>query len=365
MSLALSARAQSSGGQAISITAPQTKAGQDMAGELSRALNRSHWLTVAAPSGAALQARVSPGSGFTTGELRSAEGRNLFSRKYSRGSITLDMRQFADDIVLAVMKRPGIATSQIAFASARSGRSEIYLCDYDGGNVRQATKGGRNCGSPALSPNGRQLAYVERAEPGRVVLLELATGQSRALVEGVRNAELSFSPDGKSIAASLERAPGQWDIAVAPVSGGRLQPILASPAPERNPCWSANGKEIFFDVMSPQGQPAVFAASAKGGNIRPVPTGRPKAFRPDSAAAAPLLAFASQEGTKRPEVWVLDLSSSQSRRVATGDAPVWGADARHLLVVNNGGLSVVDAFTGRSEEIIVGGAGVTQATWTR
>ena len=352
-------------GQPITIIKGQGGSADQMANELDRALRRSHWLVVVASPTGNLQAQATTGSGFTTGTLTGANGRRLFSRKYSRGSIPLDMRQFADDIIMAVAQRRGIATSQIAFASSRSGRSEIYLCDYDGGNVRMVTKGGKNCGSPAISPNGRILAYVERAAPGRVVVLDLPTGMTKVLAEGVLNAELAFSPGGKSLAAALERAPGQWDIAVGDATKGSLTPILTSAAPERNPAWSSDGKEIYFDVLNPAGVPAVFAASSKGANIRPVPTGRPKAFRPDGAKAAPLLAFTSLEGAGRLEVWVLDLGTSQSRRVATGDDPSWGADGRHLLVVSNGGLRCVDAFTGRSEDILVANAGVTQASWTR
>src|SRR5207245_6793035 len=48
--------------------------------------------------------------------------------------------QFADEIVMRLSGGvPGVASTQIAFVSSRSGSKEIWVMDYDGANQRQLT----------------------------------------------------------------------------------------------------------------------------------------------------------------------------------------------------------------------------------
>ena len=54
------------------------------------------------------------------------------------------------------------------------------------------------------------------------------------------------------------------------------------------------------------------------------------------------------------EVAVLDLSGSVTRIISTGENPVWGADSRHLMFTEGGGLYLLDTVTSRKSKVLDG-----------
>jgi TolB protein len=86
------------------------------------------------------------------------------------------------------------------FASDRGGSPQIYRVAASGGEPKRVTFSGNYNVSPAISPDGRYLAYIGR-EDGRfrVVLLELATGQTRVLTDTARDESPSFAPNSQAV----------------------------------------------------------------------------------------------------------------------------------------------------------------------
>jgi len=86
------------------------------------------------------------------------------------------------------------------FASDRGGSPQIYRMAVSGGEPKRVTFSGNYNVSPAISPDGRYLAYIGR-EDGRfrVVLLELATGQTRVLTDTARDESPSFAPNSQAV----------------------------------------------------------------------------------------------------------------------------------------------------------------------
>ena len=71
--------------------------------------------------------------------------------------------QFADEIIARLSGGlPGIASTQIAFVSKRSGNKEIWAMDYDGANQHQAH---------AAAHDFAHAALVARRHPHRLHLL--------------------------------------------------------------------------------------------------------------------------------------------------------------------------------------------------
>jgi Tol biopolymer transport system component len=97
--------------------------------------------------------------------------------------------------------------SRIAFASARTEMSEIWVCGRDGGNPRQLTFQRSVSGSPVWSPDGRQIAFQSNYGGQWAVWTVAADGGQprRLLEENADGMRPTWSPDGTTIYFSSNR----------------------------------------------------------------------------------------------------------------------------------------------------------------
>jgi Tol biopolymer transport system component len=105
---------------------------------------------------------------------------------------------------------------------------------------------------PLPSPDGKSLAYLRDRDEIRV--LDLASGQSRALVPAARNysyedGDLRFvwSPDSQWLVTTVS-IPGRWiaDVAVVHAATGAVSDMTASGYEEWAPAWSADGTALVY-----------------------------------------------------------------------------------------------------------------------
>jgi Tol biopolymer transport system component len=137
----------------------------------------------------------------------------------------------------------GLAAETVAFVR----QGNIWVARVDGTGERGLTDFGV-CGGPALSPDGKQVAFHCRGDQdiypdtgyGQIYLVETAGGEPRRLkLEGILAAEHpAFSPDGKSlvfVGLSEVRKQGKEDeaqvlatmsISIADIQTGKTQAIL-------------------------------------------------------------------------------------------------------------------------------------------
>ena len=128
----------------------------------------------------------------------------------------------------------------IAFLSDREGAMRIFLMAPDGTKQRRLTDRSEPASElePTWSRDGTTLAYiVERKAERLLIVRDVAAGTERTLTPPtVRDAEPSFSPDGKWIAVA-RAANGESDLVALPVAGGEPIRITTSPTLERLPRW--------------------------------------------------------------------------------------------------------------------------------
>lgn len=127
--------------------------------------------------------------------------------------------------------------AQLYFVSDRGGSPQIYRMPSQGGAAERVTFNGNYNISPSLSPDGRWLAYVNRnGGQFRVQLLELATGQIRALTETTADERPSFAPNSQLLAYATV-AQGQEALMTSSLDG-RVRARLASRGGDiREPDW--------------------------------------------------------------------------------------------------------------------------------
>jgi eukaryotic-like serine/threonine-protein kinase len=110
----------------------------------------------------------------------------------------------------------------IVFGSTRSGSPEIWLCDSEGGRLRQLTNlGGPLVGTPRWSPDSRQVAFDSRSEGNAdIYVISVEGGAARRLTtEAAEDVVPSWSNDGRWIYFCSNRG-GEREIYKIPAQGG-------------------------------------------------------------------------------------------------------------------------------------------------
>ncbi|MDA8192574.1 MAG: S9 family peptidase [Thermaerobacter sp.] len=118
----------------------------------------------------------------------------------------------------------------------------------------------------AMSPDGQRLYYVESRMDGehdtyrkRIMTVDRATGQTRALTQGPRDESPRISPDGRYLAFVSKRPPAadRADLYVLSFAGGDPVKLTNWAEDVFNPVWSPDSQSLVVEVMiSGPGLPA-------------------------------------------------------------------------------------------------------------
>ena len=117
---------------------------------------------------------------------------------------------------------------KIVFQSERSGRSDIWVCDSEGGNARQLTSlGGPIVGTPRWSADGRHIAFDARTEGHSDIYVVNAEGglPRRITTETSNDVVPSWSRDGRFVYFASNRAGTRPEVWKAPASGGAARQV--------------------------------------------------------------------------------------------------------------------------------------------
>jgi len=138
----------------------------------------------------------------------------------------------------------------IAFNSDRNGDMNIWVFTFDGGAVRQITKGPGGDYQPNWSPDGKQLAFFSsRSGNVEIWVVEVATGELRQLT---RNSALDFnpffSPDGKYIAYQSDQY-GRLEVWVMNADGTAPRQLSHVGVGGHFLRWSQDERFIIFSTL--------------------------------------------------------------------------------------------------------------------
>jgi Tol biopolymer transport system component len=132
----------------------------------------------------------------------------------------------------------------IAFASDRDGRSRIWLKQFAGGSEVPITSGVDD--RPRFSPDGSTILF-SRSDGSRGSLYRVATlgGDTRKIIDDVANGD--FSPDGRHIAFVRWKNEGTHEssaLGVVEVDGSDAKEIIEVDGRLNFPRWSPDGAHI-------------------------------------------------------------------------------------------------------------------------
>jgi Tol biopolymer transport system component len=145
---------------------------------------------------------------------------------------------------------PGDLAGTLLFVSDRGGRDAIYLRRLPHGADFLLVSQIEPVGSPALSPDGRWVAFTMR---GRVGVVDVDTRQVRFLTHAVdwRDESPSWRPDGKALVVSSRvREGSQADLHLLPLSvpegGEARRPLTRTPHQETEAVYTPDGSGLVY-----------------------------------------------------------------------------------------------------------------------
>lgn len=173
---------------------------------------------------------------------------NLNLRLVIRDSRTGKDASFEPGGGFASLRRPSFTPdgTRIIFSIPAPNGQEIVSVNRQGQDRKSLTSGGMNTW-PAVSPDGKQIAFVTSRE-GEFDLAIMnidGTGYRRLLRRPGMDARPAWSPDGKRI-AFMGAVDGNYNLFLVDADGSHLTPLVSHPERDDFPTWHPDGKRVIF-----------------------------------------------------------------------------------------------------------------------
>lgn len=280
-------------------------------------------------------------------DVRSERGAEVIGKRY-RGEVTdAQIRrfahQFADEIVQRLSGgQPGVASTQIAFISTRTGNKELWLMDYDGHNQRNLLQLRTISLTPRFSPDGSRIAFTCWGSAGgfttaQICMYSMETGK-RVTFMNYRgtNSSPAWSPDGSRL-MFMSSMHGDPELFVVNASGTNPKRITYSAGGDTSPAWNPRtGQQVAF-VSDRGGIPQVYMMNADGTNVEKLrlPDTMGYVIDPAWSPNGQLLAFSWRRPSGNYDIYVMDVASGQlveiTRDAGRNERPSWAPDGRHIV----------------------------------
>lgn len=185
-------------------------------------------------------------------------------------------------------RTPSVMGERVVFVSFRDGNGELYSMPLAGGSETRLTRTGAHEADPAISPDGKRLAFTSTATgvPKLWTAKGDATDGARATIgfgfAGSLEAAPSWAPDGERL-VFVSTTNGTADLFLYTPATSEISPLVVSDAPEVEPAWSPDGEWIAF-TSARGGQTDIYRVRIATGEVeqltdRAEPDARPAWLR--------------------------------------------------------------------------------------
>lgn len=160
-------------------------------------------------------------------------------------------------------RSPRLAANLLIFVAPKGRQDAIWKLVDGVATELWSMTGGHLVGAPAISPDGKRIAFVVEGDAGAALHVMTVDGMDAHPVSGALDVRGSpdWSPDGRTIAvAALER--GEPRLFIVPLDG--TAPFRITSAHAQDPSWSPDGRFLVYSDAEVGPTFAVKAVTADG-----------------------------------------------------------------------------------------------------
>lgn len=334
-----------------------------------------------------IKSRVEEKNGSFEAELRLFDvksGAQILGRLYPLvGKVDQPGKELAhyaaNDVIKSLTGEDGIFRTRI-IASCGNRTKEIFIMDFDGGNIRQLTKDRNFALSPKWAPDGKRIvftSYRPSVKGGFVnpnLYMYNVLTQERTVLSAVKglNTGGAFHPKENKIAYTFS-VNARPEIYVLDLDSKVRYPITKTTYFSVEPSWAPDGNQLTFS-SSKSGNPHIYVANGDGSNSRRLTFAGVYNSSPDWSPRGDRIAFSGQENRRNNfNVFMIDPSGSNLERITSAshssENPVFSPDGRYLAFSSNEGgiyqIRVMPARGGRIRILPTKGLGhCKQPSWS-
>ena len=286
------------------------------------------------------------------------------------------IHRYADELMLLLTGKRGVAETQIAFLSRQNKGTEIFVVDFDGENLKQVTNDKTLNLTPTWSPNGRWLAYTSYAgnNPDLVMIDNFGEKPKRTLLylSGLNSAP-SWSPVDDRLTLVLSK---DENSEIYTLSNNRtLRRLTRHFNIDTSPTWSPDGKKIAFTSdRSGRGAPQIYIMDAHEGDKAGVQRISFNSSYNDNPAWSPdgdKIAYTSRVG-KRFQIKIYDLITKSSAVLTKGrgnnEQPTWSPDGRFIAYRHKDGSGISTYIqrldSDKTRQLSIGNSSGASPSWS-
>ena len=335
-------------------------AGQTFYKTLQNDLFRSGWYRFAQAGQVKVTGLLSGASGVTEALTVAWPGKRFAWNRAAvdTASARRHAHELADAIVNATTGERGIAQSQFAMVyqsgKTRTGQAiqDLYICDYDGQNLKRITSDSSPIVGPRWGTDGRTLYFTSyRLGYAAVFKADVKTGSVERLAsfKGLSTGAVPSPKDPNQVAIILSHQ-GNPELYVMNVVTKKLVRLTRTKlAAEASPCWSPDGKRICY-VSDASGSPQLYIVDVATAQSRRLTLKGGESVQPDWSKHG--IVFATRRGAPyRIALMNPDVGESSLRYLTPVneqyESPSWAPDGRHVVAARKQGketsLWVLDA----------------------